>query len=43
MMLGGGTPTARQGSLTSSLYVAVNDSSNDAILAGTIQYKEVYN
>jgi hypothetical protein len=32
-------PTARHGSLTSSLYVAVNESSNEAIFAGTRKSK----
>lgn len=32
---GAGTPTVRQGSFTSSRYVATNESSNDAIIAGT--------
>jgi hypothetical protein len=34
-MSGVGDPTAKQGSFASSLKVAVNVSSNDAILAGT--------
>jgi len=34
-MSGAGMPTARHGNLTSSLYVAVNESSNEAIFAGT--------
>jgi hypothetical protein len=32
-------PTARHGSLTSSLYVAEKESSNEAILAGTAKLK----
>lgn len=35
VMTGGGTPTARQGSVTSSLYVVVNVSSKEAVFAGT--------
>jgi hypothetical protein len=38
-MSGAGMPTARHGSLTSSLYVAEKESSNEAILAGTAKSK----
>lgn len=36
---GGGTPTARQGKVTSSLYVVVKVSSKEAVFAGTNKLK----